>query len=325
MKKSIITLSTVLGLSSTLLAGGVSATSQDIRAFVLPSDTMSLKLSYNRANDAIDFLNINDAADPLVPYSALGDSSGMDLSVGYGIHPFISLYYNIQALNIHYAGGEVKNIKNDLYARVNFYDVPHYSFDDFSMDIGYVRNASDDFNNLSDLSDNSYYIRLLLGSRFSSSLLNFYTGFKYSSINTAINNIDAGRNEKSLMLGISHTIEFSRFILDSRYEYSRIFDRESTLSENKSNSVFDINLAYAYHDSLLFFIGTTIMFNQFNGLIPYLYNSQTQVAFDKTYSYAKLGFVYNFDFQKDRKTPLSFADTSCQKKESTTLFSFFGW
>jgi hypothetical protein len=326
MKKEITTLIAYMSLSSTLHAYDVAATTEDVRAFVLPTDTMTLNISYNRANNALDPLNINDSAESEAPYSALGDSSGIAISLGYGLHQFFSLYYNFEALNIHYAGGNVENRQHDLYTRINFYDSPHYSFDDFSMDIGYIYNKAGDFNNMQDLSDNSFYVRLLLGSKFSSALLNFYTGFKYSSINGYLNATDVSRNEKALILGSSYTVEFSRYILDAKYEYMRLFDRESILTENKSNHIFDINLAYPYHDNLLLYIGSKIMLNQFNGLIPYLYNRQTQAAFDKTYSLLKVGFVYNFDLLQGRKKHLNFTGASCETQaKKTTLFSFFGW
>jgi len=301
----------------------ISATTQDIRAFVLPEDTLSVQASYNRANDAIDFLNLNDEADSGDVYSGLDDSAGLDFSLAYGAHQFVSLYYNFEALNIHYAGSSVENRKNELFARVNFYDTPHYAFDDLSLDLGYIRNSADDFNNLSDLSDNSYYMRLLFGSKFTSSLLNFYGGFKYSSITTTLNATNLDRNERALMAGISYTQEMSNYILDANYEYMRMFGRESGLGDNKSNHVINLNLSRPFSEDFLIFIGTKIMLNQFNGLIPYLYNTQTQSAFDKTYSLMKIGFVYNFDLSRKKgdrvyKAPHPY-------KKSTSLFSFFGW
>ncbi len=324
MKNSIKPLLLLLTLS-TLSQADISATTQNIRAFVLPVDTLTIRGSYLRANDAIDMLNLNDKADAGDIYSAIGDSSGIDFSLGYGAHQFASLYYNFEALNIHYAGGKVKNIKNELFARINFYDTPHYSFDDFSMDLGYIRNSADDFNTLSDLSDNSYYIRLLLGSRFNSSLLNFYGGFKYSSISTTHNAIDLDRDERALMAGISYTLEMSNYILDANYEYMRMFGRENALADNKSNHLINLNLSRAFSENFLIFIGTKIMLNQFNGIIPYLYNTQTQSAFDKTYSLMKVGFVYNFDLDAKNRKNRVYQAPACDTKKSTSLFSFFGW
>jgi len=323
MQHNIKPLLLLLSLSSFSQAD-ISATTQDIRAFVLPKDTLTIRGSYLRANDAIDVLNLNDKAEAGNIYSGLDDSSGVDFSLGYGAHQFFSLYYDFEALNVHYAGSNVKNKKNELYARVNFYDTPHYSFDDFSMDLGYIHNSADDFNNLSDLSDDSYYVRLLLGSKFTTALLNFYTGFKYSSINTTLGASNHDRKEKALMLGMSYTQEISNYILDANYEYMRMIGRGSALAENKSNHQINLNLSRALNQNFLIFVGTKIMLNQFNGVIPYLYNTQTQSAFDKTYALARVGFVYNFDLSGKGKNRVTTAP-ACDTKKSTSLFSFFGW
>ncbi len=278
---------TLLLLLSSLSLADVAATSQDMRAFVLPKDTLSMRGAYLLSNDTIDILNINNK-------SALGDSSGVNFNLGYGAQQFFSLYYNFEALNIHYAHSKIKNRKNELYARVNFYDSPHYSFDDFSMDVGYIHNSADDFNHLSNLSDNSYYLRLLLGSKFTTALLNFYTGVKYTAINTTHDASNQDRHEKTLMLGTSYTQEFSHYILDAQYEYLHMFGRGSALDETKSNHQINLNLSRTINKDFLIYIGTKVMFKQFNGTIPYLYNAQTQSDFDKTYILTNLGFVYNF-------------------------------
>jgi len=314
----------LLASLTTLSYADIAATTQDVRAFVLPEDTISIRASYLRANDSVDFLNLNDKADAGDIYSGLGNSSGMDFALSYGAHQFLSLYYNFEALNIHYAGGSVENRRNELFARINFYDTPHYSFDALSLDLGYIRNSADDFNNLSDLSDNSYYMRLLLGSKFTSSLLNFYGGFKYSSITTTLNATNIDRDERALMVGISYTQEMSNYILDANYEYMRMVGRDSGLSDNKSNHVINLNLSRAFSEDFLIFIGTKIMLNQFNGIVPYLYNTQTQSAFDKTYSLVKVGFVYNFDVS-GKKGDKVYTAPACPEKKSTSLFSFFGW
>jgi hypothetical protein len=298
VKRDFVKLFLVLGLVSTLSARterDIASTTEDIRAFVLQEDAISIRGAYHASNGALDIFNLNDSADAGNIYSAIDNSTGLDLSLAYGLHRHISLYYNFQAFNIDYAGEKLKNRQNDIYARINFYDDPQSSFDDFSMDLGFVRNAATDLNpQISNLSDNSFYLRLLLGSRFKNALLNFYTGFKYSSIDTTLFNQDASRNEKSINIGFTHTVEFSNFLLDSGYEYIRLFNRESNLVENKSNHIIKISLSRAINDKLLIYLGNTIMLNQFNGLIPYLYNSQTQSSFDKTYNYLSLGFVYNF-------------------------------
>ena len=331
MKRDLFKLFLVLGLVSTLSARSmrdIASTTEDRRAFVLQEDAISIRGAYHASNGALDIFNLNGNLDAGNIYSALDNGTGIDFSVAYGLHRHISLYYNFQAFNIDYAGEKLKNRQNDIYARINFYDDPQSSFDDFSLDLGYVRNAASDLNpQMSDLSDNSFYMRLLLGSRFESALLNLYAGFKYSSIDTTLFNQDASRNEKSINVGITHTVEFSNFILDSGYEYIRLFSRESNIAQNKSNHIIKLRLSRAINDKLLVYLGDTIMLNQFNGIIPYFYNTQTQSAFDKTYTYLSLGFVYNFGTSSLRKSSPNYDTSNCNstRRDASSLFSFFGW
>jgi hypothetical protein len=298
VKKSLVKLSLALSFISTLSvasARDIASTTEDIRAFVLQKDTATIRGAYHASNGAVDVLNLNSQPDAGDRYSALDNATGVDFSIAYGIHKHISLYYNFQAFNIDYVGEKLKNRQHDIYTRINFYDDPQNHFDDFSIDLGYLHNASTDLNSeMTDLSDNSFYIRLLVGSRFQTALLNFYAGFKYSSIDSTLLNQDASRDEKSVNLGFTHTIEFSNTILDTGYEYIRLFNRESDISENKSNHIIKMKLSHPIDDALLIYIGSTVMLNQFNGLIPYLYNNKTQSSFDKTYNYVSVGFVYNF-------------------------------
>ena len=290
MTKNIHILYLLIMISTLIHAGKIAPTTQDIRAFPLAEDTLTLQASYDRVNGGIDILSLNKT--PSTPYSALGSSLGLDFSLGYGAKEYLTLYYKIKAQNIrygqnaHYKQDTLKNRQQELYARINFYDSPQYSFDDLSLDVGYIHNSADDFATLKDLTDNSYYLRLLWGSKLKSSLFNFYTGVKYTSKKKS--------NEKAFSLGATHTVEFSHYILDTRYEYIRIIARKEGLGKNKSNHLLDMNLARSINDSWLIFIGTSLMTNQFNGLIPSLYNAQTEASFDKTYHYLKLGFVYNF-------------------------------
>jgi len=331
VKRDLVKLFLILGLVSTLSARSmrdIASTAEDKRAFVLQEDAISIRGAYHASNGSLDLFNLNGNTEAGNIYSAINNATGLDFSVSYGLHRHISLYYNFQAFNINYAGEKLKNRQNDIYTRINFYDDPQSSFDDFSLDLGYIRNASTDLNpQIANLSDNSFYMRLLLGSRFQNALLNFYMGFKYSSIDTTLFSQDASRDEKAINIGITHTVEFSNFILDTGYEYLKLFSRESNVAENKSNQIITLKLSRAINDKLLIYIGESIMLNQFNGIIPYLYNAQTQSAFDKTYNYLSLGFVYNFGTSSLIKSSPNYGTSQCNsyRGESSSLFSFFGW
>ena len=350
----------------TLSATEITPATNDISAFPIPKDKLSIKGSFNYLDKDIDLFNsISKSANK--DYGYIGKLSGGDLSFRYGIHRHISIFYNFQALNIDYFNQDLTNIKNELFARVNFYDVPNYIFDVFSIDVGVIRNASSNLNindassfvkltkkirpnlenlndlngnllykgktisnqidqktgqslspklAISDLSDNSFFIRFLWGNRFTNSLFNFYTGLKYSDVSTKIayspkssqnpsykelssafgKDDDLGRSEKDIFAGINFIFETQNYIFDLNYEYDRLFGRGNiTLGDHNHNNIFDINIAAKINRDLLVYVGGKAMTNQFNSVIPYMYNDYTQDSFGDRYGYVKLGFIYNFD------------------------------
>ncbi len=366
IKKTTATLLGVLLLNLSVEASDLSYTTNDIGAFTLPAKSFNIKGSYNRINDTIDFLNIKEqelGSSVVSKYGSIGDSSGIDLSLAYGINNYISLYYNYENLNMHYMGSTLNNHKNDIFLRLNISNHPTNFFNSVSMDIGYSRNNAVDLNiknintlnslfkkikpnsnifikedkvtisvdnelvrlldkngkavapyiSIGDLSDNSLYFRFLTGMRWSNTIVDFYTGIKYVDIHGLITlepstkilqdkisefgKSDISRSEKQALFGISYKTEIGKFLLEANYEYDRIFSRNIT-NENNHNQIVNAAISTIVTNNLLIFVGGKLMLNQFNGVIPYLYNEYTASKYDKKYGYMKVGFVYNFDTSK---------------------------
>ncbi len=173
------------------------------------------------------------------------------------------------------------------------------------------------FIKIGDMEDNSFYLRLLTGFDYRTNIFGFYTGLKYTSINTTVSlephdaepmhtqlsnagyhDVDLNRNEKTAFFGLNYTVEFSNLLLDLNYEYLTIWGRDESIKKTDDNHIFNSSLSYIINKNLLVFIGGKLMLHQFNGVIPYLYNKYTKNKYTKKYGYAKVGFVYNFDTSK---------------------------
>ncbi len=348
---------------SNISASEVSGTINNISSFTLPPKQLSIKSSYNKINDTIDIFDIKESelGSDASKYGSLGDSTGFDLSLGYGINNYISIYYDYENLDMKYIGSSLNNNKNDIFLRLNISNHPSNFFNSVSLDVGYSRNSADDLNiknvstlnslfkkvkpdsnifikddkvtismddtlirlldkdgkpiapyiSIGNLSDNSLYFRFLAGIRKGRSILDFYTGLKYVDINGEIslepssNNIikdkvyqfaksDISRNEKQALIGLSYKVEVGSFLFDFNYEYNRIFGRD-IVNDNNHNNIINASLSTVVTKNLLIFVGGKLMLNQFNGVIPYLYNEYTAHKYDKKYGYMKVGFLYNFD------------------------------
>ncbi len=343
-------------------SGNMNPTVLDIHSFTLPKDRVEIRTSFYKINDTLDIFNIKEKElGSLSRFGALGDMTGYEFKLGYGISDKINLNYKYEYMKIDYGSGNyIKNKQNDIFLRFKLYSNPYTFFNAFSFDTGFLKNSSSPldvkeesvlnsmiskilpgiplsihngvinykdtslilydenenklypFIKVGDLEDSSYYFRFILGKRFSSGKMDFYIGYKKSDITTSISiepkehhliqeaikkfdiNIpNLNRDEKSYMAGVNFALEYKSFLLEGGYEYVYI-DRDAELSCQKSNHIIKMSVSKIISDDLLVYIGGEILVNQFNSVIPYLYNIYTQTQFDKKYGYAKIGFVYTF-------------------------------
>ena len=291
---------------SFIKASDVQATSQNIRSYSLPVQKASIKTNYNLISENFDIFGIrSDSVGSAARTGSIGDLNGYELTLGYGLYEHISLFYNFEYQNIDYASKSLKNKKNDLFVKLNIYHNPSAFMDTFSTDLGFIRNSANDLtivgsnlgiSNMSDMSDSSFYMRFLTGSKIMSSILDFYLGLKFTAIDTKLDSISYERNEVALNLGFQYTLELGNFLIESGYEYIRLFSRDIDNIE-KSNNVFNLTFSRAFSQEFLIFIGAKYYTNQYNGIIPYLYNEKTKNVFDQKFGYATAGFVYSFDLK----------------------------
>ncbi len=168
------------------------------------------------------------------------------------------------------------------------------------------------FIKISNLKDYSFYTKFIIDKRFKNNKIDLYCGFKLTKISTsillepkdnsllqdAINTLDIpslNRDEVALFGGFLYGFEYKKYIFKSNYEYIRLFKRDSSLSYNNQNHILNITISRVINDKFSIFIGGKAMLNQFNSVIPYLYNRYTKTKYDKKYGYAKIGFSYNFN------------------------------
>ena len=163
---------------------------------------------------------------------------------------------------------------------------------------------------LNNLKSNSYFTRVLIGKEFSKkSLLDFYLGFKYTTITTGTsfypNNSltnsmlknhtmpNLNRDEKDVQVGFSYFLQVWRVIGEFNYEFNKMF-RDSDVSYLDKSHTVDASLALKVTKNSLVYVGGKLMLEQFNSAIPYLYNRYTKTQFDHRYGFAKFGFIYKF-------------------------------
>ena len=168
------------------------------------------------------------------------------------------------------------------------------------------------FGKLKDLSDNSFYIRLLTEKSISDSkYFSTFITYQYTNISTTLSTnkkllreaknhgkdiqTDLDRSESSISYGINYMQEFSsiNIVAEIGYEFDYVF-RDSYLDARNYNNILTVDLSYPINKKLFINTGGKIMFSQFNNIIPYLYNRYSQTTFDHKYGYVHLGVGYRF-------------------------------
>lgn len=241
-------------------------------------------------------------------------NSGFSIDIGY-THNLLEDFYlkDISAIN-----QMIKRVLPNQNASLLYSDgVNPFPNEPFPRPQGYYAK----FNNLTsplsqlpyismtDTEDTSYYIRALTGFYNDSSTSNFYVGYKETAIKNKISttpeilllaqaagynlNQVLDRDEKMLFLGFNHSISSGDFIYEFNYEYER-FLRTTGLDYINFNHVINASISYLLRKDTLASVGMKYLHRQFNGEIPYLYNTYTQTTFDHKYGYATFSLQYNF-------------------------------
>jgi hypothetical protein len=301
MKKIILI---ILIYTGSIYAIDVAPTANIISSYTLKKNNVFIKTNLNLVSDNLDIFGIiNDNNGNSDSHGSIGDLNGLALSLGYGFEEHISFFYNLELLNLDYAGEDLKNSYQDIFIKLNLYNNPSAVLETFSTDIGIMRNSSNDLvitgsnlgiNKMSNMSDNSFYIRTITGTKIKSSILDFFLGIKYTKINTQLDSKSYSRNEFALNSGFQYTLELGRYIIETGYEYIKLFSRDID-SVDDINHIFNLSISYAINNQLIIFIGSKLFNHQFNGIIPYLHNEKTINTFDQRYGYGSVGFVYNFN------------------------------
>ena len=290
-------------LISFVKATDVALTSQNIRSYPLSEKKAAIKAGYS----GFDIFNLKDEKDGTASdHGTLGDLSSVDITLGYGLYEQVSLFYDFSFENIDYAGESLKNKKHEIFTKLNIYHNPSSMIDTYSADIGFIHNSANNLSitgsslgisQMSDLSDSSFYLRFIAGSKIKSSILDFYLGLKYTSIDTKIDATSHNRNEMALNSGFEYTVELGNYLIETGYEYIRLFNRDIDNIQS-SNHIFNLTLSRALSQKLLLYVGSKYFIHQYNGVIPYLYNERTKDKFGQKFGYLTVGFVYNFDLDR---------------------------
>ncbi len=140
--KKVLTISLLLAIS--LL------NANEISLNLLNEKELKVKVNYNKINDTIDVFNIKESELGRANVGSIGDASGLDISLGYGINSQNSIYYNFEYLSINYGDTKLKNKKHEVFGKINLNPYIENLLLPLSIDLGLTLNSADDIEIKSD-------------------------------------------------------------------------------------------------------------------------------------------------------------------------------
>ena len=229
------------------------------------------------------------------------------------------------ALDVTLKGNDADDIRltdiNDLNSTVHKID-PRLSIDsitplyiwfyktgDTSLKIG-VPYQGTPYASLTEMYDLTGSARLTSGKQYTNIYPNlfFEAGYTYASALAYTNMFDkAGNDIKSKLpefpIDLSHNEIYTTFGINSFFhlpwnfgayaEYNfQYFFRDKEFTEGNTNQTVVLELNYAITNSLRAAISGIYLHQQLNGVIPFLYNKQSQNSFDHKYGWAAFSLSY---------------------------------
>ena len=164
---------------------------------------------------------------------------------------------------------------------------------------------------LSNMKDISPFITLSAEKEFQYAFVSLFSTLSYTKISTDIKaninpaddatkaklkdyklskNLD--RNENTFSIGFNITTK-TPVITEFSYKYLRIF-RDKGLNYINYNHIINLDFIKPVNKNWFVYLGGKLMYRQFNGVIPYLYNKYSQTTFDHKYGWARIGVGYYF-------------------------------
>lgn len=128
---------------TTLSAKSMNYRVNNIHTMTMPKGEISLNLSYMSMNDTIDILDIKESelGSTASNFDALGDLSGYEVRLMYGLSSDLMFSYELSRQTITYNNNNLENTKNEIFARYNLLQNPYGVLNNgISVDVGFINN-----------------------------------------------------------------------------------------------------------------------------------------------------------------------------------------
>ena len=130
-------------IATALCAKSINYAVSDIHTLTMPKDSLHITASYMLINDSIDLLSLKKSElGGSSNFDALGDMTGYEFGIAYGLRDDLMISYKINQQKITYNNNEFENTKNEIFARYNIFQNASAIFNSgVSLDAGFINNS----------------------------------------------------------------------------------------------------------------------------------------------------------------------------------------
>jgi hypothetical protein len=294
-----------------LLMWPVTGSPVDLGDSVLRDYPTSLTLPRKRVEISLDYAWIgeslfSDRTRPAIAHylnSGPEETHGARALLNYGLFDRTTLQTGFFYRNLEYDPEDVGVVSFDVSVKQNLSDRMFGWFPFVTLDAGFRTDYTDDLTFHDKIDDKTVYIRLTGGEIFGNLFPNAYLEYGLTDIDATPND-DAGipglslgldRTESYLEAGICVLWKFPyKALIRTEYSYLRMI-RGDGLGGPASNHIVRADFNYFLTQRFILNASGVYYHRELNGVIPFLFNENTEGGFDRKAVELYLGFTLLFE------------------------------
>lgn len=271
-------------------------------SLTLPKKRVEISLDYARIDDSL-FSDKTRPANAHYLNSGPEETNGGRILLNYGLFDRTTLQTGFLYRNLDYGPDDLEVASFDISVKQNLSDRMFGWFPFIAMDAGLRTNYTDDLAYHDKIDDKTLFIRLTGGEIFGNLFPNAYLEYGFTDIDATADG-DAGPS--GLSLGLDRTESYLEAglcvlwkfpydaLIRAEYSYLRML-RDEGLGGPAGNHILRADFNYFVTQRLILNASGVYYHRELNGVIPFLFNENTEGGFDRKAFEVYLGFTLLFE------------------------------
>ncbi len=271
-------------------------------ALTLPKKRVEISLDYARIDDAF-FSDRARPADAHYLNTGPEETNGARVLLNYGLFDRTTLQTGFFYRDLDFGPDDMAVASFDISVKQTLSDRMFGWFPFIAMDAGLRTNYTDDLAYHDKIDDKTLFIRLTGGEIFGNLFPNAYLEYGFTDIDATAG---GGGGPAGLSLGLDRTESYLEAglcflwkfpydaLIRAEYSYLRML-RDDGLGGPTANHIARVDFNYFVTRRFILNTGGVYYHRELNGVIPFLFNENTESGFDRKAFEVYLGFTLLFE------------------------------